>query len=44
MHSLKQKQTIAFKLMVNDYMLLNQIKEEKALVLSNIDLDYLKNS
>ena len=30
--------------MMNDYMLQNQLKEEKALILSDIEFDYHKNS
>ena len=44
MHRMKEAQTVAFKMMTNDYMKLNQRKEEKALLLSDIDLDYFKNS
>lgn len=39
----KEKATVSYKSMTNEYMKMNQLKEEKALLLNHIDIDF-KNS
>ena len=43
LRELKGKQTIAYRGMISDYAMLNQLKEEKALLLNHIDQDIHKN-
>lgn len=43
LRELKGRQSIAYKGMISDYAMLNQLKEEKALLLNHIDQDIHKN-
>lgn len=43
LRELKGKQSIAYRGMISDYTMLNQLKEEKALLLNHIDQDIHKN-
>jgi hypothetical protein len=44
LNELKSKQAIAYKGMMNDYMVINQLKEEKALMLNHVDQNIRKNA
>ena len=41
---MKRGVDLGYKQMTNDYMLMNQLKEEEALLLNCIDNDYARNS
>jgi len=40
MHILKYEQSLAYKMMLNEYDRLNLFKQEMALLLNHIDMDY----